>query len=496
MELYHLLQEAGIEKERFQHLKNITVKGICCDSRRVQAGDIFVALRGRQTDGASFIAEARERGAALIIGERVRGGQTLCVENAREALSALCDAWHGHPGRSLSLIGVTGTNGKTSICAMLEWILQRAGERVGVIGTVATRACGEEIACKNSNALANMTTPDPTELYEILAEMRARNVRFVVMEVTSHALALSKVAPLHFQRAVFSNLTAEHLDFHTDMEAYFAEKKKLFSLCERAVVSHSTPFGKRLCESMECPFFAVSPDTLSDILLKGEQGAQFRLRLGEQDCLLSVPVPGYFSVENAALAATTAFSLGVPTDVIQGALASFPGVRGRMERVSVAGVDPVAFLDYAHTPDALEKLLRTVRTLRKKNGKIVLVFGCGGDRDRAKRPIMGAIAARLADRVIVTSDNSRTEDPERIIEEILAGMAQKPPTAMIPERDKAIAFAIQTACAGDIVLLAGKGHEEYEITREGRRAFCEREIAKRAYEDRVRNNGSANGGTK
>lgn len=485
MELYHLLQEAGIEKERFQHLKNITVKGICCDSRRVQAGDIFVALRGRQTDGASFIAEARERGAALIIGERVRGGQTLCVENARAALSALCDAWHGHPGRSLSLIGVTGTNGKTSICAMLEWILQRAGERVGVIGTVATRARGEEIACKNSNALANMTTPDPTELYEILAEMRARNVRFVVMEVTSHALALSKVAPLHFQRAVFSNLTAEHLDFHTDMEAYFAEKKKLFSLCERAVVSHSTPFGKRLCESLECPFFEVSPDTLSDILLKGEQGAQFRLRLGEQDCLLSVPVPGYFSVENAALAATTAFSLGVPPDVIQGALASFPGVRGRMERVSVAGVDPVAFLDYAHTPDALEKLLQAVRSFSPIGARITVLFGCGGDRDRSKRRAMGAIASRLADFVILTSDNARFEDPLEILSEILRGVDKEKPYAVIPDRREAIKFAVDNARQGEILVLAGKGHETYEIRGAERLPFCEREILLACMRDRL-----------
>ena len=471
-----MLLEAGFEKEQFKQLPNREIKGITCDSRRVKRGDIFVAIGGLRHDGAHFAADARLRGAALVVSERICCEEQLLVTDARAALSSLCDAWCAHPGKEMKLIGITGTNGKTSTAAMLAWILKKAGKRVGVIGTVGATVNHARVTFENADLLANMTTPDPTELYPMLAQMRDEGVEYVVMEVTSHALSFSKVSPLWFSRAVFTNLSADHLDLHGDMESYFVEKRKLFSQCDHAIVSLSTPFGERLCEGLECPLDVVNEENLLDVKEEGIKGVSFRLLCRGDELCLTLPVPGRFSVENGALAAMTAYSLGIDGNMICEALACFPGVRGRMERVEVSGLPITAFLDYAHTPDALEKLLQTVRGFVTPAQRITLLFGCGGDRDRYKRRVMGAIASRHADLVILTSDNARGEDPQAILAEILRGIDKEKPYIVIPDRQRAIRYAVENATVGEVLVLAGKGHEEYEIKGSERLPFSEREI--------------------
>jgi len=475
MLLKDLLTAAGYDTR--EKIDQIEIKGISSDSRRVKKGELFVAIKGLSDDGFSHIGEALSRGAVFVVAERrAMGVPSLVVDNAREALARLFDAWYHHPARGLSLVGITGTNGKTSTAAMLAEILEAAGHTCGVIGTVSATCGGEALSAKNADRLANLTTPDPAELYRLLAEMRDKGASFVVMEVTSHALFFEKTAPLHFARAVFTNLTPDHLDLHGDMVTYYRQKRRLFSQCDMGVISLFGPYGQQLSDTLDVPFLTVGRGNVRSVLMKGDKGVSFQLDfpLGSVD--ISLPVPGDFSVENAALAAMTALSLGVPPETVKGALASFGGVCGRMERVGENELGISVFLDYAHTPDALEKLLLTVRRFRQKGQRIILVFGCGGDRDRTKRRKMGRIATRLADLTIVTSDNARSEDPNAIIADIVKGIDKEKPYKIMPDRREAIGFAIEVAERGDIILLAGKGHEEYEIKGRVRLPFSERLI--------------------
>lgn len=486
MRLRELLQEAGIAPLDIARFSDEEINGISSDSRTLRQGEIFVAIKGLRHDGTSHIGEALSKGAALVICEcPVQYGSVLCVDNAREALARLFDAWYGHPGRELQLIGVTGTNGKTSTATMLFHILQYAGYSCGLIGTVESRLGDTVLSVGSDNRLANMTTPDPAQLYRLLAQMRDGGARYVVMEVTSHALAFAKVSPLRFERAIFTNLSPDHLDLHGDMEAYFAEKQKLFRICEGAVISCLSSYGERLADALEIPVWRVDASTVQDVVLNGPSGICFTLRLPDADKLsLRMPVAGEFSVENGALAAMTAMSLGIDKGVTVAALSAFGGVRGRMERVTSGEEDISVFLDYAHTPDALEKLLRTVRGFCTEAGRITVLFGCGGDRDRSKRAQMGRIASRLADMVILTSDNCRSERAEDILRDILKGVDKEKPYRVIVDRREAICFAISTARRGDIVVLAGKGHEEYEIRGRERLAFSERTIVKACLAER------------
>ena len=480
MKLKELLSEAGVLCTLSAPYDEIEVKGISSHSKSVKKGDLFVAIRGLHSDGCQYVGEALSRGAVFVISERnLEGKNCLQVQDARATLSCLWDAWYGHPANSFSLIGVTGTNGKTSTATMLCHILENAGHKVGLIGTVECRVGTQDLCEKKAYGTANMTTPDPQELYRMLACARDAGAEYVVMEVSSHALAMGRVAPLFFSCAIFTNLSAEHLDFHGDMEAYFAEKCKLFEKCEHAVLSYSTPYGIRLADRLECGFDELSPKTVCEMQGFGTDGVGFVLRpLAGGEIKVRLPVPGYFSVENAALAALAARHLGVDVKGIQQALFSFPGVKGRMERICKEESLAAIFLDYAHTPDALEKLLLTARGFAAPHQRILLLFGCGGDRDRGKRREMGRIASRLADFVILTSDNARGEDPNAILEEILRGVDKEKPHCVIADRKEAIAYAIDQARAGDILLLAGKGHEEYEIRKGVRLPFSEREIVK------------------
>ncbi len=481
MKLNELLRKAGIEPLVDKATGEIEITGITSNSRKVKKGNLFVALRGLNFDGAQYVADAFLRGAAFVISERMlEGKRALKVENARSVLARLFDAWYDHPARDLALIGITGTNGKTSVSTMLYHILTQAGHRCGLIGTVECRCGDTDLRERDGQSLANMTTPDPEQLYRMLSQMRALGAEYVVMEVTSHALALEKVVPLSFQRAVFTNLSTDHLDFHGDMESYFLEKKKLFRACEAAVVSYSTAYGMRLAQGLTCPFWELSPRTVREIAYHGISGVSFCLTPQKGQALdLRIPVPGAFTVENAGLAALCAYSLGIDKEQIERSLAAFPGVRGRMERICAQSKDISVFLDYAHTPDALEKLLLSARGFAAPHQRIVVLFGCGGERDRGKRKEMGRIASRLSDLVILTSDNARGEDPDAILEQILGGVDKEKSYAVIKDRRLAIAWAIENARVGDILLLAGKGHEEYEIRGKSRLPFSERQIVER-----------------
>ena len=479
MQLRKLLDEADIFLKT--PIDDIEITGICSDARLVQQGNIFVALRGLRHDGVSFASEAFSRGAALVIAERPVGGVPhLVVENARAALACLFDAWYGHPARGLTLIGITGTNGKTSTAFMLAEILRLAGHRTAVIGTVSTDGQGEPLVLAAEDPLANMTTPDPAVLYRHLAHLRDEGVTHVVMEVTSHALLFSKVAPLRFARALFTNLTPDHLDLHGDMTSYYAVKRSLFAQAEQGIVSLFCAYGQSLADSLEIPFLTLGREHLRGVTLSGDRGAAFTLVTPKGELAITLPVPGEFSVENAALAALTALSLGVSAATVCRALSGFLGVPGRMERVGDSPLRISVFIDYAHTPDALERLLLSVRRFKGAAQRVILVFGCGGDRDRSKRPKMGEIATRLADFTVLTSDNPRSEPPETILSEIAVGMNPEKPHKIIPDRREAIAYAIGVAREGDIVLLAGKGHERYEIRGDARLAFDERAIARAA----------------
>ena len=520
MPLRDLLTEAGIPVP--ESLGEVTVKGLSSDSRKVTEGDLFIAIDGLHTDARTHIPEAAAKGAAAVVCETAEalpdmGSIPLIpVPNARAALAYLCDAWYGHPAQGLRLVAVTGTNGKTSVSAMLYTILRASGVPCGVIGTVGCRStAGDAILCgADGSPYSGMTTPDPDELYPLLARMAADapadspHLPTVVMEVTSHALRMGRVAPLTFELGIFTNLTPEHMDLHGTMEDYYTAKRSLFEVCREAVVNADDRYGRRLlaeplplhhyhichadaaraaisdriCPAGEGGCTRVYAEQVKSL---GEDGVAFKLSSPGVRLRLRCPVPGDFTVMNALEAASAALALDADPSAIRDALAHFSGVPGRMERVRLPETDvPFSvFIDFAHTPDALESLLRTVHDFRRRGQRIVLVFGCGGDRDRSKRKVMARIASRMADSLVITSDNSRTENPADIISDILLGVDKESEFAVVPDRAEAIRYAVKYARSGDIILLAGKGHENYEIDRGGKHPFCEREIAVRAAQE-------------
>ena len=488
MNLHALCREAQIVIP--QTVSNPVIGGVGTDSRKIRPGDVFVCIRGMTVDSHSYIKEAIAHGAVAIVAERecpdMGAVPLILVEDTRHAAAMLYDAWYGHPARKMKLIGVTGTNGKTSVTYMLRCIFEAAMHRCGMIGTVHSYSCGRKLDVRSENPLANMTTPDPAELYRILAIMAEGGVEYVFMEATSHALALRKLDALSFDAAVFTNLTPEHLDFHKNMENYFSVKAKLFSMCKTAIINSDDDYGKRLASLVKCPVLTCSTrERGSDFFAEnicdmGANGTEYRLVSRNMRATLRTPIPGRFTVMNTLEAAACASSLGIQPFAIMTALGSLNSIDGRMERVKLGALcDFSVFIDYAHTPDALYNLLTTARGFRKNGQRIVLMFGCGGDRDKSKRPIMGRIASELADFCVVTSDNSRSEDPLEIIKEICDGMGAVPRT-VIPDRAEAIDWVIRTAKQGDVILFAGKGHEEYEIDANGRRPFSERELARDA----------------
>lgn len=496
MRLFELL--AALPDFSTGAVRDMEISGVVSDSRRVRPGYLFVCIPGLHVDGHHYVRAAVAAGAVAVVVQKGCMSETgtqlpfIEVTSARATLARLVSRFCGDPGDKLKLVAVTGTNGKTSVAFMLRAIFEGAMYRCGLIGTVRCYSGDRELAGQVLSPLANMTTPDPEALYPMLAQMVKDGVQVVIMEATSHALALDKLDALHFDAAVFTNLTPEHLDFHGDMEHYFAAKAKLFGRSSLAILNRDDPYAKRMAERAQgevrfCSARSAEADYFADNACgMGVDGVGFELLSRDVRMRVRCSVPGRFSVMNALEAAALALEWGISPAVIQGALSSMSGIDGRMERIKLPfGADFSVFVDYAHTPDAMENLLRSVREFCRKEQRIVTLFGCGGDRDASKRPVMGRIAASLSDFVIVTSDNSRTENREAIIADILGGMEEFENFTVIPDRRHAIETAVMRAKAGDILLLLGKGHETYEIDRTGRHPFVERDIVRAAYERRV-----------
>jgi UDP-N-acetylmuramoyl-L-alanyl-D-glutamate--2,6-diaminopimelate ligase len=477
------LLEAVPGAEMSGHQPRGEILRVTADSRLVQPGDLFVAIRGGRADGLSHAAEAAARGALAVVSDRARPPQVdpsvpwVRVAEPRRALALLAARLAGDPAGKLVLAGVTGTNGKTTTATLLEALLARRHRRSGFLGTVAYRTGRRELP-------ADRTTPDATAVQSLLAEMVAEGLTAAALEVSSHALALDRVAGCLFDVAVFTNLTRDHLDFHAGMESYYAAKKRLFDLRKpgaAAVVNVDDPFGQRLASEVAPPVVTYSPSggsadvraeatrcdlsgTSLDVVSKG---GRFRV---------ASPLLGRFNVENILAASAAGLSLGMTPQDIALACAAVTRVPGRLERVE-AGQPYAVLVDYAHTEDALARLLGAVRELSDK--KIILVFGCGGDRDKGKRAPMGRIAGELADIAIATSDNPRSESPEAILGEIEAGLIASGATKYlkIVDRREAIRQSIELANPGTVVVIAGKGHETTQVIGDRELPFSDRLVA-------------------
>jgi len=492
MRLHELFSKAKLDFPR--EFGGIEISGIVTDSRHAKSGSLFVCIKGEHTDGHAHIREAIKAGATVVVAEQVRlacvGGAaaTIYVENTRKAVALLYHAWYGNPSEKLTVVGVTGTNGKTSVCGMLKHIFEHSGYRCGSIGTLGCISASGELLSGSDDPYANMTTPEPETLYRVLAEMVRDGVQYVFMEVTSHALAQERTAPIVFDTAVFTNLTQDHLDYHRNMETYFQSKSRLFAQSRYAVVCTEDAYGERLYRSQPCGVsYAVScsADAVAEnVRLLGDVGSEFEYLSASGRCAVRVGVPGRFFVLNALACCAVAEHYGMDIHAVSEALQDFDGVSGRMERVSLPDDVPFAvYIDYAHTPDAMEKLLLGIREMRE-TGRIILVFGCGGERDRGKRPQMARMACAYADVVIVTSDNARGEDPERIFSDILRGMNKEKEYVLIRDRAEAIAYAVREARAGDCLLLSGKGHEQYQLDKTGKHPFDEKKLVREAVSHR------------
>ncbi len=461
-----------------------TVLDVTHDSRKVTPGALFVAIRGLQADGNQYAASAARKGAVAIVSEGSKpaglGVAWVKVDDAREALALLAAAQLGHPARRLKLLGVTGTNGKTTTTYLVDAMLRAAGHATGLLGTVQYRI-GERLA------ESVRTTPESSDLHKLFRDMASAGCSHATLEVSSHSLALKRVFGCEFQVAVFTNLTRDHLDFHGDMDAYFAAKRALFDTGLRAdghaVINADDDRAQELARVSRGRVLTYGIERPADFKAEGIalslQGARFTLRSPTGALPLETPLLGRFNVHNVLAACAAAHAAGVPPEAMLRGVASVKGVPGRMERVET-GRDFALIVDYAHTDDALKNLLETVRESGPR--RLIVVFGCGGDRDRSKRPLMGAVAARLADIAIVTSDNPRNEPPEAILDEIQRGMNgyKTAERRLIVDRREAIAAALELASAGDAVVIAGKGHETYQVLRERSVPFDDRQVARAA----------------
>ncbi|HYU25039.1 MAG TPA: UDP-N-acetylmuramoyl-L-alanyl-D-glutamate--2,6-diaminopimelate ligase [Thermoanaerobaculia bacterium] len=459
------------------------IAAVTADSRLVVPGALFVAIPGTQQDGAKFIGSARAKGATAIVGEA--SDANIHVDDPRRALAIIAANFYGRPADKLSLVGVTGTSGKTTTTKMIESIFDAAHEPVGMIGTIEYRAGDERL-------VADRTTPDAVMLHQWFAKMVDAGVRRAVMEVSSHALALERTYGIRFAAAVFTNLSQDHLDFHKDFEEYFAAKRLLFEQIDRtkktAIVNIDDAWGRRLADEMGDAAITfgrgddagVRPADTFDVSVRGLHGRVLTPR-GEvrvESRLLGMP-----NLYNWLGAIGAAIAVGIGARAIEEGIRSLQVVRGRFEYVGAPSPDaPAVIVDYAHKPDALEKLLAAVRDLAPES-RLWVVFGCGGDRDKGKRPKMGEIAARMADRIVVTSDNPRGEEPKTIIEQIVAGIAGADVETIESRRD-AIAHAIDTAAPTDVVVIAGKGHETYQVLGDRVVHFDDREEAELALKKR------------
>lgn len=466
----------GLIPIRQEIIKDIQIKGLTYDSRNVKPGDLFIAIDGFQTDGHQYIDQAVQKGAAAIIVEKEivkTKVPILRVENTRRTMALLANRFYDEPTKNLLVIGITGTNGKTTVAYLISSILSAAGIESAMFGTIVYRWKDYEIT-------ATRTTPEALDIFRYMRRVRDEGGEAVVMEVSSHALALERVISIPYRVGIFTNLSRDHLDFHDSYEAYGEAKAGLFSLIEKGgvgVIYGDDPFSSRMiqaCKEKTVTYGAKEEnDYRIEALKHSEKQNLFLIHHGKNSYRFSTSLWGWFNILNAGASAIVGLELGLKPDDIQKGLDQVTRVSGRMDGIeSKDGVRIV--VDYAHTPDALKNILSAARDFTK--GRLIVVFGCGGDRDRGKRPLMGQYAEELADLIYVTSDNPRTEDPEKIIQDILKGFGKKETVVVIENRKEAIHRVLDIAEPGDTVVVAGKGHETYQEIGYKRFPFDDRSV--------------------
>lgn len=494
MKLRELLAKVNLQQPEHSAL-DLEVNRVCTNSHACQQGDLFIGMPGTRVDGGEFWRSALSQGAIAAVvtpqaAQKQPPSSDNCIIQTQDMIatcSAIAAAFHDYPSNKLKMVGVTGTNGKTTTSHLIEYFLLQAQCPTAMLGTLYTRWQGY-------SKTATHTTPFAVELQSQLAEAVAAGNQYAVMEVSSHALAQGRVKSCNFEVGVFTNLTQDHLDYHQDMEDYFQAKSLLFSteyLSGKAIINLEDAYGKRLIEQLnrqdhsQVWTYSVNnqdADLYTSNLDYQPTGVSGILHTPVGEVAFNSPLVGQFNLANLLAAVGAALHLGVDLKSIVSSLPLFAGVPGRMERVQVPNQDINVIVDYAHTPDSLENLLQAARPFI--SGKMICVFGCGGDRDRTKRPLMGKIAAELADLAVVTSDNPRTENPEQILQDVVAGIPNSVQPMVIADRAKAIASAIKNAQPGDGVLIAGKGHEDYQILGTEKIHFDDREQARIALRDR------------
>ena len=471
---------------------NLEITGLVMDSRDIRPGDAFVAIAGFGAHGLGFVDQARERGAAIILFEPPAPddlpapADAIAVPGLRARMGEMANQFHGAPSKAMTMVGVTGTSGKTSTVQLIAQAFEKIGVRTGTIGTLGVGLYGQEVA-------TGFTTPLVLPMHKMLAELRDAGAKAVAMEVSSHALDQGRVDAVHYDIAVFTNLTRDHLDYHGDMESYGAAKAKLFSRpgLRAAVINRDDAFGRRLLDGLRSPVrgigISASGDVAADIAATGvtldARGIGFDLRIGDRTRYVQSPLLGRFNIDNVLTVAGVLLAEGRGFGEIVEVLETLQPVAGRMNRLGGDGVLPLVVIDYSHKPDPLEQALQSLRAHLK--GQLTCVFGCGGDRDRGKRPQMAAIAEKLSERVIVTDDNPRTEDGDAIVADIVAGFAKPDAAIVLRDRRAAITRAINEASAADIVLVAGKGHETYQEVAGVKHDFDDMAVARELLEARA-----------
>jgi len=480
----------GVETSLLAGASSTEIYQVACDSRKVRPGALFFAIHGAKADGNTFIQDAVKRGAVAIVSEEQPSGAILAgvvwiqVREARKALAITAANFFGHPANALQLVAVTGTNGKTTTTSVVDAIVKASGAKTGLFGTIAYHTPLGDYPAPN-------TTPESVDLQGFLAEIRDAGGKYAVLEASSHSLAMDRLWGCHFQAAVFTNLTREHMDFHETFEDYFAAKRRLFAdtgagAPEVAVLNADDEFGKRLVRlAKKTVTYGLESD--ADITTKKFQltfdGLTFTAHTPNGKLHVESRLVGRINVYNLLAAIGAAQALGLSNGAIETGIRNLESVSGRFQRIDL-GQPFLVIVDYAHTDDALENLIRTARELNPK-GRIITLFGCGGEKDRTKRPVMGEVTGRLSDLTILSSDNPRSEGPLKIISDIIVGLQKTAGKYLIePDREKAISMAMDEARSGDIVLLAGKGHENYQILADKTFEFDDREMARRALRER------------
>lgn len=462
-----------LENNAVTAIGDTEITSVTDSTGKVTEGSLFFCVKGGSFDGHTAAADMLERGAAAVVCDHDLGlgEKQILTDDTRVLYGKVCAAWFGHPERKIKMIGVTGTNGKTTITNVIKHILMSTGHKTGLIGTIRNEI-GDEVF-ETSN-----TTPMAFEFMQLLDKMVKAGCEYVVMEVSSFGLVQNRIGSSWFGIALFTNLTQDHLDYHKNMENYYQAKKKLFDICDSAICNIDDDYGKRLFGEISCDKLTFSTRESASFYADGIKikptGSSFWFCNEGKSHFVKAKIPGLFNVSNLTAAMAACLKAGVPLDKIIAAVENYSGVKGRCE-VIPTGRDFTVICDYAHTPDAIENVLRSVKEYT--SGRLICLFGCGGDRDSTKRPLMAQAAAKYADKLIVTSDNPRTEDPEAIIKDILTGLTDaKVPYDVVTDRREAIYHALKIAEKGDIIVLAGKGHEDYQIIGEKKNHFDEREV--------------------